>query len=337
MLLRSGCAVRSTGSGGCPPGCPPLGPVPWSRVLCGCLSLGVCRVPWGGLAWSPRLCRVLSHPVPVPPCRHPTLVSRPFPLSPPVSVPLRLCGAPCSGRWLGSLPGGLGAVVGCAVLSVVPCVGVPPSPCAGTCGRWARPGVVRACQVWAAVARLGGRAPLGWSALCLGVAVSLGGLPVSTGCRGRGDAGPSGLAPPSFVVRVLVPVVVSSPPVPWPLPFPFPSVGGPPVVRCPRVVFLPVPYRCKRVPVTLGLSLSPCRRPSLCPFPFRCAGGGVVARSVESLWPMPGVGCSGATGGGLWGCRGGRGHGPRSGRRFPMSSAAWGPQGRGRWGGQGCG
>ena len=39
VLRGSGCAARVGGSGGCPRGCPPWGPVPWSRVLWGSLPL----------------------------------------------------------------------------------------------------------------------------------------------------------------------------------------------------------------------------------------------------------------------------------------------------------
>ena len=290
VLRRSGCAVRSGGSHGCPLGCPPLWPVPWSHVLCESLSLGVCRVLSGGVAWSPRVCRVLSHPVPLPPCRPSTLVSRLCPLPPPVSVPLRLCGAPCSGRWPGSSPGGLGAVVGCAVLSVVPSVGVPPSPCAATGGRWARPGVVRACQVWAAVARLGGRAPLGWSALGLGVAVSLGGPAVSTGSWGTGRCRSlwCGTPPPAWCVS-------------WcPLSCPFLQCCGP----CPFLFQVSVVLRwfvapvlfCPRCPVPVGACLltsaSPCPRAAGRPFALSLSGVLVVGL-WRGLWkadgPCPGV------------------------------------------------
>ena len=65
----SGCVVCSAGSGGCPWGCPPLGPAPWSRALWGSLSLGVCRVAWGGVAWSPPRCWFTSHPVSLLSCR----------------------------------------------------------------------------------------------------------------------------------------------------------------------------------------------------------------------------------------------------------------------------
>ena len=48
----------------------------------------------------------------------------------------------------------------------------------------------------------------------------------------------------------------------------FPSVGGLPVVPCPRVVLPPVPCSGGRLHVTLGLSSPPYRGPSLCPFSF---------------------------------------------------------------------
>ena len=154
--------------------------LPLSRVLWGSLSLGVL---WGGVGWSPRLCWVPSHPVPLPPCCPPSLVSRPCPLPPLASVPLRPCGGPCCCqghrlavrlRWW---------IVRCYQRPPVwgyppPPVWVyPPSPVRGLVvgGRdlvW----FVR-CQVSAAAAHFGGRA----SALCLGAAVSLGGLAVLTG------------------------------------------------------------------------------------------------------------------------------------------------------------
>ena len=91
---------------------------------------------------------------------------------------------------------------------------------------------------------------------------------------GWGGAGLSVVACPSCVCA-LVPVVAPSPPVPRPLAFPFP---GPLVVSCPRVALPPVPCPCGRLPATLGLSSPLCRGPSLCPFPSRCGGGGVVAK-----------------------------------------------------------
>ena len=193
------------------------------------------------------------------------------------------------------------------------------------------------CQVWAAVARRGGRVPLGWSVLCPGVPVpvpvSPGGLAVSTGCRGVGRGRslrcgvsllrPSSRPPPSVLV--------------WPLPCPAPSVGGPRVVPCPRVVLPAVPCSHGCVPVSWCLSPPSCRGPALCPFPSRCPGGGVVARSVGRRWPMPGGGLSGAIGGAFWGSRGGGGPEPRPGGGFSMSLAAWRPQGRSRSGWWGCG
>ena len=94
----------------------------------------------------------------------------------------------------------------------------------------------------------------------------------------------------------------------------------------------PVPCSRGRVPVTLRLSSPPCRGPSLCPFPFRCPAGGVVARSVGGPWPMPGAERPGATSRGFRGCREGGGPEPRPGGGFPMPSAAWRPPGRCRRG-----
>ena len=39
VVRGSGCVVRVGGSGGCPRGCPPSGPVPWPCVLWGSLPL----------------------------------------------------------------------------------------------------------------------------------------------------------------------------------------------------------------------------------------------------------------------------------------------------------
>ena len=41
VLRGSGCAARAGGSGRCPRGCPPWGPVLWSRVLWGSLPLAL--------------------------------------------------------------------------------------------------------------------------------------------------------------------------------------------------------------------------------------------------------------------------------------------------------
>ena len=141
------------------------------------------------------------------------------------------------------------------------------------------------CRVSAALARVGGRSPLGWSVLCPCVAVSPEGLAVFTGCWGVGWCWslrcgvslprPSSRPAPSLVL--------------WPLPCPAPSVGGPLVVPCPRVVLPAVPSSRGCVPITWFLSSPPCCGPSSCPLPFRCPGGGVVATSVGRRWPMPGV------------------------------------------------
>ena len=208
MLRGSGRAVRSGWSGGCPRGSSPLGPVPWSCVLWGSLSLGVCRILWGGPAWCPRLCPVPSHPVPLPPCRRPSLVSRPYPLPPPASVPLRLCGGPCCGRGCRLAVRVRWWVMRCSrrfpvwVYPLPPLWLYPPSPVRGLVVGGRDPVWFVRCQAWAAMARLGGRVPSGWSALCLGVAVSLGGLAVLTGWGGGGAGAllvpPVWCAPPSW-------------------------------------------------------------------------------------------------------------------------------------------
>ena len=273
------------GSGGCPRGCPPFGPVPWSGVFWGSLSLGGCRFLWGGVVWSLWLCWVPSRPIPLPPCRAPSLMLRPCPLPPLASVPLRLCGGLCCGR-----ARRLAVRVRCWVVlcyrrfpvwvyPLRPVWVYPPSPVPGLVFGGRDPVPFARCQVRAAAARLGGRAPPGRSASCLGAAVSLAGRAVSTEWGGWGGGGPFGVAGPSFVV-LLVPVFAPSPPVPWRLVFPFPRVGVPLVVPCPRVVLPPVPCPCERLPVTLGLSSPPHRGPFFYPFPFRCAAGGVVTRPL---------------------------------------------------------
>ena len=171
---------------------------------------------------------------------------------------------------------------GCAVLSVVPCVGVPPfpcgavppSPCAGAGGRWARPGVVRAVSGlgWGGVSwRAGasgvvclvprcGSVPWNsrgadwmqgvgrcWSLRC-GASLLCGAHPGARCCVLFPDA----VAPPVYFFPVLVVLL-------WLLA---------------RVLCCPPPCSCGRVPVTLGRSSPPCCGPSLCTFPFGCAGGG---------------------------------------------------------------
>ena len=233
-------------------------------------------VGWGGVVPS----ALLGH---VPPCPSASVSSPVFGVAAVAPSPSGFCAVasvwwPLQWKVAGVVVWRLGCGGGLCGVPPSPCVGVPPFPCAGTGGWWPRADVVRPVS---GLGCGGGRVPLAWSALCLGVAVSLGGLAVSTGCGGWGGAGPCGVAGPSFVVRVLVPVVASSSPVPWPLPFPFLGVGGPLVVLCPRVVLPPLSCPCGCLPVTLRLSWPPCRGPSLCPSPFRCAGGAVVARSVE--------------------------------------------------------
>ena len=116
VLRGSGCAVPVVGSGGCPQGCPPWGPVPWSRALWGSLPLvlGVAAVS----SSSSGGCVV--------------------PLLPP-----------------GFFPGSEGVVVGCSVaFSAAPSVivapslhvGVPSFPCAGSSGRSVSAGAV--CAAW---------------------------------------------------------------------------------------------------------------------------------------------------------------------------------------------
>ena len=187
-------------------------------------------------------------------------------------------------------------MVGCVVLLAVPCVGVspspcvrvPPSPCVGIGDRWTRPGAVRA------VSDLG-CGDGSWRACASGVVGPVprcGHVPWGSSrgdwVGGCGGAGSSGVVCAYLPIRVLVPAVALSPPVPSPLAFPFRSVGGPLVVPCPRVLLALLPCPCGRLPVTLGLSSPLCRGPSLCPYPFWCAGGGVVAWSVRRRWPMPG-------------------------------------------------
>ena len=159
------------------------------------------------------------------------------------------------------------------------------------------------CWFWAAVACRGGRVPRRCSVTCPGVPVpvpvSPGGLVVLTGCgrvgrcrslrRGVSLLRPSWRPPPSVS-----------------LPCPAPSVGSPPVIPCPRVVLPAVSCSRGCVPVTWGLSPPSCRGPSLCPFPSRCPGAGVVARYVGRRWTIPGGGLSGAIGGGFRGCKMGR-------------------------------
>ena len=49
-------------------------------------------------------------------------------------------------------------------------------------------------------------------------------------------------------------------------------------------------FSCVCLSVTFSLSSPPCRGPSLCPFPFRCAGGEIVARPVGVHGSCSGLG-----------------------------------------------
>ena len=143
-------AVWLGGSGGFLRGCPPWGPVPWSRVLWGSLPLGVCLVLWGRASWLPQVRWVPSCPSACLPSL--VLASRPCPLVPLVTVPLPVWWPLL---WTGSSPGDGGVVLGCAaVLSATPPLGVAPTsrvgvpsfPCAGSGGWWARAGAVAAAS-----------------------------------------------------------------------------------------------------------------------------------------------------------------------------------------------
>ena len=174
VLRRSGFAVRLGGSGGCPRGCPPWGPVRWTCVLWGSLPLGVCRVLWGRVSWSSRVCWVPSRLVPVPPYRPLSWVSRPCPLLPPVPVQLRLCGGPCCGRGRHLAVRVWWWAVRCSrrlpvCVAPSPRVDVPSFPCAGPGGRWTRPRAVRAASgpgcgsaSWRACASGGRVVSTGW-------------------------------------------------------------------------------------------------------------------------------------------------------------------------------
>ena len=92
-----------------------------------------------------------------------------------------------------------------------------------------------------------------------------------------------------------VTAVASSFSVPRSLFLPLP---GPWVVSCSCVVSLPMPCPCGHLPVTLGLSLPPCRgvpsrslhSPCPCPFPSGCGGGGVEGGLWGADGPCLGLG-----------------------------------------------
>ena len=100
--------------------CVPFGPVvpaasawlpshgPCDLVLCP-LGVPVPRGAAGSMRWGGVVLSALLGPLPSSPSASvstPSLVSWRCPLPPPLSVPLRLCGGACTGRWLGSSPGG---------------------------------------------------------------------------------------------------------------------------------------------------------------------------------------------------------------------------------------
>ena len=209
-------------------------------------------VGWGVVASSGALGHLQSCPSASLPS--PVLGVAAVSSSPPVPVPLPV--------WLplrsqGSSRGGGGVVVGCpAVFSATPRVGVAPSPrvgvpsfpCAGSGGRWARAGAVRA----ASDPCCGGASR--WACASGGRAVWTGGGAVPVPALWR-------------ALPVCAPRCPSLRPLPLchgPWPFLFLALL---VVSCPRVVLPPVPCPFGRLLATLCLSVPPLREPSLSPFP----------------------------------------------------------------------
>ena len=283
MLQGSEWAVRLGGLGGCLQGCPPWGPVPWTRVLWGSLPLGVCLVLWGGVSWPPWVCRVPSGPVPLPLYRLPSLVSRPYPFPPLVPVPLPVW---WSLLWPRSSPGGEGVVVGCAaVFSAAPSVGVASSPrvrvasfpCASLAAGGREPVRLVRRLVRAPAAHLGGRAPPGVARCWPGLGRCWSSLPV---CRSW--------CPP------LRPITLCHGP--WP--FLFLALGWPlsPMLCCPRC------------PVPVGACLLPWAppRPLAAGLPFALSLPGVVVSGwrgglLGGDGPFLGLGGLGGVFGGLGG------------------------------------
>ena len=265
VLWGSGCAVHPGGSVGCPQGCPPLGPVPWSCVLWGPLSLGVCWVLWGGVGWS--LCLLVA---PRPWC----CSGLPFP---PAPVPLHPCGGHCCGqghrltvrvRWW---------VVRCSrrlpvwMYPLPPVWVYPPYPVRGVVVRGRGPVWFVRCRVRVAAVRLGGLAPPGWSAWWLGVAMSVQGRGASTGWGAGALLVPlAWLAPLSWLVS-------------WcPSLRPVPQCNGPWPFLFPVLVvlqwFLPPVLCCPWCPVTVGACLLPgaSPRPLAAGLPFALSYCGVL-------------------------------------------------------------
>ena len=169
----------------------------------------------------------------------------------------------------------------CAVLSVVPCMGVPPFPLFW--GGWLV-GVTRVVRALSGLG-CGGASWLACASgvvrlwgLCPVVAVSLWGLAVVTGCArvGRCRSLQSGASPLCWCVPWRLSWRPSLSPVLWPLPFPSHGVDGLLVVPLSCDVLLPVP-RSRACPSPCFLASSPRAFPL--PFPFlvpSCWGGGEV-------------------------------------------------------------
>ena len=222
--------------------------------------------------WPPRLGLFSFCPVSLPLCRPPSLVSWPCPLSSPDSRVLVSVWWPLQWRVGGVLAWQFGCGGGlCSALGVSPCGCTFLGPRGG----------------WWLVCMLSGLGCGGasWWVCASGVArlVSRCGS-VPLGCRGvdwvwgvgRCRVLRCGASP----LRGCVPWRPSShpplSPVLWPPSVPSACFRGPSVVPCPCDVLLPSPCFRGCVPVTLRLSLSPCRGLSLCPFHFRCPGGGLM-------------------------------------------------------------
>ena len=221
---------------------------------------------------------VPSRSVPLSPCRPPSLVLPA--VSPSPSSAHAVASVWSSLLCPGSSSGSQGVLVGCRVFLAATCVGVAPSsrlgvpslPCAGPGDRWARPGAIRA----ASGPGCGGAS--WWTCASGGCAVS----------TLWGDAAllvlPVWCVPPCCAS--LRPPVCPLPPVPRLLVLP--SLGFP-VFPCPCVALPPLPCPCGRLPATLRVSLPPCCGPSLCPFPSRCAGGG-LRQPAEGFGGVGGAG-----------------------------------------------
>ena len=337
-----GWAVSPGTAGGCPWGCPLLGPVRWScGVPCPLRVLFHRGAPGSaGCAWCGPLGLACSPPVAFA-CRSASVSSSALGIV-PLSPFLPWCQCPCVRVVAPAVEGVRGCRqsvrVGWWCRRCTRCTPKwvhPPQPVRG---RWLV-GVTRCgscfvgsglrCLFLAGVCLRGGP-PLGPVPWCVDVPwgprgesrVGAGRRSLSVGWWN--DAGFSGPArPPSMgLCTGPCPHSIPFPQRCGPCPFPLPVLMAArwfraPVMSCPRCA-------CSRgcVPVTLRLSSPLCREPSLCPVPFWCPGGGVVMGPGGRRWPMLGGGWSGATGGGLLGCSGGRGPEPCPEGAFAMLSAA---------------